>query len=205
MRRHGHAQRDETGRITSLTYRTWQSMRTRCFNPQSDQYNSYGGKGITVCERWLVFENFLADMGERPSVSHTIDRFPNKNGNYGPGNCRWATPSEQQNNTNKNRIIEAQGQTRTLSEWSRLTGIGISTLFNRLERGWPDEAVVTKPPGKRGPRFIVLNGVEQNVTEWARANGLPVSTLFHRLSAGWAITDALSRPAKRTGRPRRTC
>jgi len=146
VRRHGHAERDDTGRITSLAYRSWQSMRTRCLNPHSTQYPAYGGRGITICERWLVFENFLADMGERPSATHTLDRFPNKNGNYEPGNCRWATPKEQQNNTNKNRIIESQGQRRTMAEWSRSTGIAVSTLFNRLRRGWSDEATVTRPP-----------------------------------------------------------
>jgi len=92
--RHRHALADRP----SLTYVTWQAMKTRCLNPKADNYAAYGGAGITVCARWLVFENFLADMGERPSRAYSIDRFPNNAGNYEPDNCRWATASQQRRN-----------------------------------------------------------------------------------------------------------
>lgn len=81
----------------SRTYKTWVSMRQRCNNPNTTGYQYYGGRGITVCERWESFENFLADMGERPS-GMTLDRFPDNDGNYEPGNCRWATAYEQTHN-----------------------------------------------------------------------------------------------------------
>lgn len=82
-----------------LEYKTWENMIQRCTNPKASKYHLYGGRGITVCERWRKFENFFADMGRRPTAEHSIDRFPNNNGNYEPGNCRWATPKQQAENT----------------------------------------------------------------------------------------------------------
>lgn len=101
--RHGHGRRDKK---RSPTYRSWDKMIQRCTNPNDAHYSYYGGRGITVCERWRKFENFLADMGERPigpGRGFTLDRYPNKNGNYEPDNCRWATWTEQMNNTRRNQ------------------------------------------------------------------------------------------------------
>lgn len=89
---HGHAA--NTG---SRTYNTWVNMRRRCNNPSATQWKYYGGRGVKVCDRWSLFANFLADMGERPE-GKTIDRYPNPSGNYEPGNCRWATVIQQRNN-----------------------------------------------------------------------------------------------------------
>lgn len=90
--RHGHA----LTYSASPTYRSWQKMRSRCNNPRNNRWEEYGGRGISVCRRWDVFENFLADMGERPEGT-TLDRI-NVDGDYKPGNCRWATPKEQREN-----------------------------------------------------------------------------------------------------------
>lgn len=87
--RHGHRMKGST-----RTYNTWDAMLSRCKNPR---FKYYYGLGVTVCERWLTFENFLADMGERPAGT-TLDRYPDPSGNYEPGNCRWATPKQQRNN-----------------------------------------------------------------------------------------------------------
>lgn len=135
--KHGHS----VGGV-SPTYRSWQSMRTRCLNPNSDQWPDYGGRGISICERWSSFENFLADMGERlPGMS--IDRWPNHNGNYEPGNCRWATMSQQENNKRGNVTINYGGETLTVAEWAKRTGIGYQTLRKRLAAGWAPERILT--------------------------------------------------------------
>ncbi len=101
-RKHGHA----AGNKLTSTYRSWSSMLTRCYNSNFKDYRHYGGRGIIVCPRWLGeegFQNFLADMGERPKGT-TLDRFPDNDGNYEPSNCRWATPSEQLRNTRKSKL-----------------------------------------------------------------------------------------------------
>ena len=97
--RHGHA----TSGKTSRTYRTWSAMKRRCSTPTSDNGKYYGGRGITICDRWMIFENFLADMGERPE-GKTIDRI-DPDGNYEPGNCRWADRVEQMMNTRRSRHV----------------------------------------------------------------------------------------------------
>jgi hypothetical protein len=111
-------------------------MIARCENKSSPSYKRYGAKGITICSRWRGdFVAFLADMGPRPSLSHSIDRIHNT-GNYEPENCRWATKQEQANNRGSNRIIEYNGEIRTLAEWARVSGLKLTTLHNRLKKGW---------------------------------------------------------------------
>ena len=110
------------------TYETWLKMRSRCANPTTSQYKHYGGRGITVCKRWDSFENFLSDMGERP-IGKTLDRI-DVDGDYEPTNCRWATQSEQMNNTH--RSVKYQG--KPLTEWSDETGIPYAKLSYRFRR-----------------------------------------------------------------------
>jgi hypothetical protein len=126
-------------------YISWSSMKTRCSNPEFKDWNLYGGRGIAVCERWLTFPNFLADMGLRPSARHSIDRI-DSDGNYEPGNCRWATAKEQANNwATRNRRYTLNGKTLTAAEWSDQIGITSSSLRERIER-WGLEKALTTPP-----------------------------------------------------------
>lgn len=133
------------GMSKSKVYRAWATMISRCHNPRFPKYAEYGARGISVCERWRNdFRDFLADMGERPSSSHTVDRI-DVNGNYEPGNCRWATAGEQADNKRNTVRVTYQGRTKTLSEWSRETGISYGTLRQRLFRyGWSTEKALTE-------------------------------------------------------------
>lgn len=131
-------------RKTSSTYKTWAGMKQRCLNPKSQSYEYYGGRGIKICDKWLEYENFLSDMGERPIDKHVIDRI-NNNGNYEPGNCRWATNEISLNNTSRNSNITFKNKTLTLTQWSRKIKIPVSTIQNRLKRGWSIEKTLTEP------------------------------------------------------------
>ena len=136
--RHGH-----TG---TTTYETWRSMRQRCSYKKGNMYYLYGGNGIAVCERWNVFENFLADMGERPENT-SIDRIDGTKG-YSPDNCRWASPREQAINrsTTRHDSIEYNGKIQSLAQWAEDFGIASSVLYARIVRmGWNIEEALTKP------------------------------------------------------------
>jgi len=132
----------------TVEYRAWQNMRMRCENPNSTRYKRYGGRGIVVADRWRKsFQNFIDDMGSRPSPNHSLDRINPEQG-YGPDNCRWATVSEQQNNRTNNRFLSVFPHRISASDALRLSGspISISTFTVRLEKGWElDKALMTPP------------------------------------------------------------
>jgi hypothetical protein len=119
-------------------------MRGRCNNPQNPAYPYYGGRGIYVVAEWETFKQFYADMGPRPSAKHSLDRIDN-DGPYSPENCRWATWTEQMNNTRLTRRIEFQGQCLSVSEWSRELGVPVNTLLMRLHRGWSPIRTLSEP------------------------------------------------------------
>lgn len=124
------------GLTNTTEYGVWAGMLSRCYSKNRACYKDYGGRGITVCDRWRnSFKAFLEDMKKRPSLKHSIDRWPNNDGNYEPGNCRWATPEEQHNNTRSNRLLTFEGQTMTLSQWANKKGISKSGLRYRLNGG----------------------------------------------------------------------
>jgi hypothetical protein len=132
--------------VSHRTYRSWWAMTDRCTNPNHPAFDDYRGRGIVVCDRWLGLEgpiNFLADMGERP-LGTSLDRIDN-NGNYEPGNCRWATRRQQNRNTRSNRRIEFRGESLLLCEWAERLGMKYVTVCARLRKGWPIEKVLTAP------------------------------------------------------------
>jgi hypothetical protein len=120
-------------------------MRARCNNANNPAYNDYGGRGIFVCTEWdESFQTFLADMGERPSLAHTLDRIDN-DGPYSPSNCKWTTKKEQARNRRSSRLIEWRGEKKTLVEWSDVLGIHQGTLNTRLSSGWGIERAFSEP------------------------------------------------------------
>lgn len=129
-----------------ITYASWKSMNRRCTNPNTMLFSQWGGRGITVCDRWKTsFEHFVLDLGPRPSPSHSIDRIDNDKG-YFPGNCRWATKTEQARNTKRNRLIEYNGETKCLAEWADIFGIKSSVIKDRIFRyNWPIDRAFTEP------------------------------------------------------------
>lgn len=128
----------------SPEYIAWVLMIQRCYNKNHPSYPNYGGRGITVCERWLhSFESYLADVGKRPSSKHSADRYPNnETGNYEPSNFRWATKREQAGNVRTNKWLEYKGKKLILMDWSRLLNIGQSTIAYRLNRKESFDSIV---------------------------------------------------------------
>ncbi len=128
-------------------YNTWADLRSRCSKPSDPAFKNYGARGITVDARWQDFAVFVSDMGNRPP-GKSLERVDN-NGPYSKENCRWATRTEQANNRRSNVFIEYKGQSKTIADWSRETGIGLHALWERIQRfKWPLERAMTEPMRK---------------------------------------------------------
>jgi hypothetical protein len=135
------------GRAGTSLYNIWCNIKARCQKPQNPAYPYYGGRGIKLCERWQSFENFAADMGERPP-GLTVDRM-DSNGDYEPGNCRWATREEQSNNTSANRFIVFQGRRQTIGKWARELRVPPHKLYHLANRGADMTATLAELAAKR--------------------------------------------------------
>lgn len=134
-------------------YRAWTLMRDRCFNPMSKAFKDYGARGITICERWSDFKNFLIDVGRKPSPRHSVGRIDN-NGIYSPENVRWELPQQQANNKRNNRLLTHNGLTLTMAQWARRQGINYWTLADRVRRGFPiDLALSSRRFSTQGRSF----------------------------------------------------
>jgi hypothetical protein len=141
--KHGAARHSKHGSVTK-EYNAWAAMLKRCRNPSHPLFPRWGGRGITVCERWEKYEQFIADLGPRPQ-GHTLERI-NNDGNYEPGNVRWATPADQQRNTRRTRFLTHQDVTLCITDWAARLGFKTSAaLSKRLRNGWSVSRALTTP------------------------------------------------------------
>lgn len=197
----GDATNYSHGMSKSRTWKSWDSMIQRCTNLNSPDYPAWGGIGVQICERWRAgFANFFADMGERP-VGKSLDRHPNPHGNYEPGNCRWATRSEQQRNKRNTRRLTYKGETKLLIEWAIEKGMPYDLLLRRANAGatedqlfapsyWRYAGIETnngrKPLRYRSPstrkvlKFTAF-GKTLTIDEWAKETGMTKNCLYLRL------------------------
>lgn len=177
----------------SHEYSSWGSMIQRCENANHAAFKNYGGRGVKICKEWRnSFETFLKDMGPRPSLKHSLDRFPNNDGNYEPGNCRWATIAEQHLNRRDNRLVTFENETKTLSEWAVSKNIPFDVLAKRIEAGWDVEKALNQPRRATKPK------ADNSLKELAEKHGFTRSVVQKRLDAGWSLEDALSKKLRVT-------
>lgn len=169
-------------------YGSWESLRRRCLNPRHHKYKRYGGRGIIVCDEWDFFENFLKDLGPKPTPEHTIERI-DVNGNYGPGNCRWATRAEQTRNQERSVYVEHNGERLLLMDLAARLGLSRNIIYQRLKLGWSLDDALFVPVREKKDRLI-LPGSE-----------VPRNVVVARLRLGWTERDALIIPV----RPYRQC
>ncbi len=148
------------GNRANPAYTVWKGIRNRCNNSNEPAYKYYGGRGITVCERWDSFALFLQDMDERPSLEHSIDRI-DTNGNYEPTNCRWATMEEQGDNKRNNHNLTFQGKTQSAAKWSRELNIPVNRIYARIRIGLPTHLVLwPRNLVERGSRLEALKSAK---------------------------------------------
>lgn len=175
----GRSQRTARHLFSRKAYNTWSSLKNRCTNPNYEFYSNYGGRGVSFCDSWSLFENFIADMGEPPTKSHSIDRIdPNKG--YCKGNCRWATMEEQQNNRTNNVKLTHNGETKTLAQWSKLFGLDYEVVRSRFHRGLSSEKVLFS--GDLNPRYRYTTplGVFAKLEDVCESHSIPRSTARNR-------------------------
>ncbi len=163
------------GLSKSRIYRVWAGMRKRCENQRSLPYRDYGGRGIKVCAEWQEFEKFYRDMGDCPD-GLSIDRI-NNDGDYEPGNCRWADRKTQARNKRHNTKITGFGKTMTVSEWSEKTGISAKAILNRISRGLTGEKAVENIPGSEFAQSMAA-------LRWANKTPSERSAHAHLMLAG---------------------
>jgi hypothetical protein len=142
---------NENSKHPTPEFVAWANMLARCRRKTHPQYANYGGRGIRVCDRWLAYDNFICDMGRRPTPGHTIERKDNDAG-YCPENCIWATRSDQAKNKRTNLLVAINGKTMCIKDWMRLNGIANSTYWRRIQSGMsPADAVMMPPMFRRKP------------------------------------------------------
>lgn len=148
---------ETVGYKPSTEYMAFMSMKSRCYNPSAANFKRYGGRGVSVCEEWLQedgFDKFLQHLGRKPADKDSVDRWPNRNGNYEPGNVRWATSEEQSGNRDCNRFVTFQGETLCATQMARKYGIQPATLISRLRSGYSPEKAITTPIKHKKTKYV---------------------------------------------------
>ena len=197
-RKHLAQLRFKHGQSHTPLHGIWIQMRARCTDPNLKQYKHYGGRGITYDPRWEDFSIFAAEVGERPSSEHSIDRI-DVNGNYDPGNVRWATDIEQMRNMRKNRYFTFQGKTQCLSAWAEELAINYGTLETRLgELNWPVERAFTEPTD---PMRFSYHDRQLTLAELSRETGMSVSRLRAKICYSGMTPEQAAIRLDTQGRP----
>lgn len=171
------------GKTRSPEFRTWMGMKSRCLYPSFQNFHLYGGRGITVCDRWMhSFANFLADMGKKPTPLHSIDRI-DPNGNYELGNCKWSTQIEQANNKRNSRPLTFKGVTKNLTSWAGELGLSMSTFAGRIERGWPEDRIFD-PSKRQGEGRRTVSDFQVSIAKEMLFRGATVAKITEVTSVG---------------------
>jgi len=177
-------------------FNTYRAMRNQCLNPSNKYYKYYGGRGVRICQEWLDDPRAFVDhVGLKPSPKHSLDRI-DTNGNYEPGNVRWATEFAQKRNTRANVWLEAHGKRQTITDWSLELGLACKTIKHRIHvLGWAlDKALSPERHAAGRPKILLThNGKTLCLKEWAHALGLSPATLTLRMKRGLPVDQVLAR------------
>lgn len=193
------------GLTGTRVYKTWESMKSRCYNPNDSKYEKYGGRGIRVCNEWLGkdgaknFAKWAYANGfdeNKHQKDQSIDRI-NVNGNYEPNNCRFTNAKIQANNKTNTVFIEYKGKKQSLQEWADELNIKEGTIRWRLNHGYSVEKAFTtkvKTTKNSGKKYLTYNGKTKTVSEWGKSIGIDANILYARLQRGWTIERTLETP-----------
>lgn len=193
-----HTNLYQHGLSNTRLHRIWRSIKDRCYNPNNKDYKHYGGRGITVCDEWkndfMSFYKWALNTGYGEKL--TIDRI-DVNGGYLPENCQWVSMIEQSNNRRNNKVITFRGESFTIAQWSRKTGVKYGDIQNRLNYGYSFEEAIN-------PDFVRVyqckNEFNQKLRELCKEKGVSYKLVYQRVRAGWDIEKALNTPSRRSGK-----
>lgn len=195
-----------------VEFRCWSLMKQRCYNEKNPGYADYGGRGIKVCEQWLVkgsgFGTFLEDMGTRPTPQHSIER-REVNGDYEPANCYWAIQKVQANNTRRNIYLEYNGKRQTIQQWSEELGVPYDRLRGRYRYGWEAEKILTgkkdqhskERANDKRSKLYTFDGETLNLMQWSRKLDIDYEVLRARFRYGWSVERTFTTLSRNAGRP----
>lgn len=171
----------------------YNGMRLRCYNEDNVNYKYYGGKGVAICDEWLLsFENFFDwAINNGYNENLTIDRIDSEK-EYSPDNCKWSTKKEQAYNRSMSVKLTLNGRTMYMTEWAEELEIDKKILSWRYNNGWSDEEILTRPRDYKENK-LTLNGETHSMSEWSRITGIKVATISYRMKKGWSVEDALTK------------